>query len=769
MTLISRIRRLQAPGVLCDFTWPGDLPNFGRFNLIYGWNGSGKTTLSGLLRCLELRAGPPGVAAKITIGTRDVSGEEFPEAALPIRVFNRDFVRENVFPGGGKDVAPILVLGKENIDKQKELDALKTSLGTLTATLESTKEKKDAADRAFERHSISKAALIKEALRITGGAYNNYDKTSYRRRAGMMVAADDSAAHRLSQTAREAALTRHRATAKPKLGLLTCQMPDVEEAVRSVRTLLARTVVASTIETLKDDAALSAWVHQGLDLHHAKSSTTCLFCEGPLPDSRLAALDAHFSSAYRDLVRAIDTQRDELESAIAATESLSPPRSSDLFDDFVPALERAETSLKSALGVAKTALTKLAMAVREKKAKPFDAITLEFEVPALDGEAVARVNAVIEQHNAACDQLGSRAKDARERLEADSVAETIQEFVDLQDAAKAAAETVTKTTEEVGQLREKIASGEREIVEHRTCAEQLNADLRNYLGHDELQLEIKDTGYAISRRGTLATGLSEGETTAIALLYFLKSLEDRRFNVKRGVVVLDDPVSSLDANALFLAFGFIRDKTEGAGQLFIFTHNFTFFRQVRNWFQHMKGQRRAEMHNRPARFYMLECCCESGVRTARLRWLDPLLEEFESEYHYLFARLYREMQDERERSLGEYYVYPNMARRLLETFLAFRQPDIQGELEKKIERIDFDGAKKCRVLRFLHTHSHGDTIGEPEHDLSTLAETRAVLGDLFDLIKSEDEAHFAAMVSLVSAMPEEADKNVVEPATVSQP
>ena len=39
---IKRIGRLSNYMVFRDFTWPEDLPDFGRFNLIYGSNGSGE-------------------------------------------------------------------------------------------------------------------------------------------------------------------------------------------------------------------------------------------------------------------------------------------------------------------------------------------------------------------------------------------------------------------------------------------------------------------------------------------------------------------------------------------------------------------------------------------------------------------------------------------------------------------------------------------------------------------------------------------------------
>ena len=103
MTLVTRIVRLRHPGVLRDFSWPADLPNFGRYNLIYGWNGSGKTTVSNLFRALELRKPPEG---EVTLATASatVTGNDFAQATLPVRVFNRDFVSANVFPVSGGEV-----------------------------------------------------------------------------------------------------------------------------------------------------------------------------------------------------------------------------------------------------------------------------------------------------------------------------------------------------------------------------------------------------------------------------------------------------------------------------------------------------------------------------------------------------------------------------------------------------------------------------------------------------------------------------------------
>ena len=148
---------------------------------------------------------------------------------------------------------------------------------------------------------------------------------------------------------------------------------------------------------------------------------------------------------------------------------------------------------------------------------------------------------------------------------------------------------------------------------------------------------------------------------------------------------------------------------------------------------------------------MLESVPGTNPRRAVLRALDPLLENFESEYHYLFSCIYVETRNENGVDLERSYLLPNVARRLLEMFLAFRRPQANGHLWGKMRDIDFDSVKKTRILRFVNAHSHGELIGEPEHDPSQLGEARAVLVDLLEFMRAQDPDHVAAMIELVDA------------------
>jgi len=748
---ITRISRLRDYGVFRNFTWPPGLPEFGRYNLIYGWNGTGKTMLSRLLRDLERRTPPSIGQVTMSVDGREVKNDEFPEVSVAIRVFNRDFVNDTVFRTD-RDVAPIFVLGKENVEKQRQVDQLKAALTKAQEELDSDRGKKRRADSDLDKFCIAGGGVIRDTLRSSGpNPYNNYDKSNFSRRAREMIAAEDRQAHELSDAGREKLLAQHRATPKPNLQPITYRLPAFKALADAVSELLSTSVVSAVIQSLKDDPELSLWVYQGLGLHQDRHATRCIFCGETIPKDRLAALEAHFSTAYQEFLKRLGVQIAALRAALKEAADLSLPNAAQLYDDLLSEYEGAQSGLRGERDSARRVLEALVKALEDKRSRAFERVKLDVAVPDLNTGVVDRLNKVILKHNQVCDDFQSPIDNARRQLEADSVAGHLDEFAKLSDALQTSEMAVNTAAAEVDRLKGEIARLEREIVEHRQPAEDLNVDLHSYLGHDELRLEIKETGYTIMRLDAPAEALSEGETTAIALLYFLKSLEDRRFGLRKGVVVLDDPVSSLDANALYSAFGFIRERTQNAAQLVILTHNFTFFRQVLNWFHHLKGQNKKVVAQRPARFYMLDCAYEQDRRSASIRWLDPLLEQFESEYHYLFAYVYQRAMAAPQPGLEQNYVLPNLARRLLEAFLAFRQPQMSGDLWQKMQLVKFAEAKKIRILRFVHTYSHSGALGEPEHDPSLLSEAQPVLKDLLKLMQSEDADHFSAMVSVVAS------------------
>ncbi len=756
---ITRVTKIRGHRVFRDFAWPGALHCFAQFNLIYGWNGCGKTTLSSLFAHLEKRTNLTEGEVEFEIDeARKCSGTTIAGTNLPdVRVFNRDFINATI-TAAGERVEPIYYLGEDSIEKQAEADERKKEKETALEELTKATSAKESADGQLNRFCVDRAKVIKELLTGSQSAqYNNYDKRRFRQSIAAMQAQTDAQAALLADDEKEQ--LRKQKDSQPKSDLLAvaCTPPDFAQLANEAKGLLDQAVASETLDALAQDKALAGWVQQGLALHSADRETiTCHFCSQSLTAERRAALEGHFNDAFAAFQQELSSAIAALERETANLNGLTFPDAARAYDHLQGELATATSEAHSAIESTVEWLTEVRNALDAKKAAPFAAShpgTWQDEVPTSDvvRDAIAAVNAVIAKHNHITSDFRNKVDEACKKLEQHYVAEAWDEQARLAAAVKDAEAALKPLQDEVTRLQTEIADIERDIIEHRKPADELNDELRAYLGRDELRFEVKETGYALTRSGQPVSHLSEGERTAIAFLYFLKSLQDRAFDLADGVVVIDDPVSSLDANALFSAFGYMKERTKACGQLFVLTHNFGFFREVRNWFQFLPNQKK-KPERRPARFFLLSANSDAaGERVARIGPLDPLLENYESEYHYLFRRVYDEAKRaDGDSSLEHHYSMPNIARRLIESFLAFRYPDCPGSLQKRLERVEFSGGRKTRIQSFLNTYSHTAGIGVAEHDPSVLAETKAVLGELLEMIQSVDPIHYAGMEQLVN-------------------
>jgi len=740
---IKKIYKVKDYRIFRDFSWPTSLAEFKDFNLIYGWNGTGKTILSNIFRDLERNhVSVTGSDFHIETENGIIKSETLGATTNlpPVRVFNREFVAENVFTVTG-DVNPIFVLGEDSIEKQKEIDKLKGQL--LEKKKKATQKwiEVQEAERTLDSLNIEKGKDIKELLRSSGqNPYNNYDKAEFKRKCQELKNQDWQTSI-LSDAAKNTLKKHKEASPKDNVPLVEFSFAGIANLVSSVNTIVSKTVVSKIIERLKNDTEVSDWVAKGLSLHQEKTSAVCLFCEQTLPKAYLEKLEGHFNDEYNQFISEIEGLNEQIESLIKAAKDLNLPNKAQLYDYL-------RVEYKSKCDVFEDEKREYIENLKSMKQILFEKKKAVFEVMKLDGEinppietTVDELNNVIKRHNDKSDNFAEEVKKAREKLENSCVAEALAEVLGKEERIESLKKENQRINADVEKIETNITKLERDIVEHRRPADELNKDLTAYLGRNELQFEIKENGYQITRNHVSADALSESEKTAIAFLYFLKSLKDKNFDLPNGIVVIDDPVSSLDANSLFYAFGFMKERTKKVGQLFIFTHNFCFFRQVKNWFSYINKYKRKL--NKEAAFYMLQCEGVGESRHGKITILDKLLMDYESEYHYLFSLVYQGA-NLKSGEIEIFYNLPNISRRLLEAFLAFHKPTKEG-LYEKLEHLNFDNAKKVRILRFLQTHSHGGEVDDPEHDISILSETPEVLKDLLQLIKSLDKGHFEEM------------------------
>jgi wobble nucleotide-excising tRNase len=759
MTRIQRLLSLTHPGILRSFAWPDDLAPFAQYNVIYGWNGTGKTTISELLRQLEKRATPPESTGALEVDHTPLPFDRFPQSDLPIRVFNRDYASETVFPVGGGDLPLIVVLGKEDVDRRKALDELTASIARLEQDQQQREAEANAANESLDSFCVQLAKSIKDALTSPGaGPFNTFNKSNYRSRVDEMLKASAHAAWLLADE--EVAATRIACEAKamPALPLPVELFSDVTPLHHMVTAILQQVVTATVIDELRADAALSRWTREGLELHRQREARSCLFCHGEIPDARLDALTQHFNSAFEMFLSQVDGARAECTRlSRAIRESLSFSDVARVHDtlraEYSAAVSTASAEGNRLLGC----LGQYEYALANKREAPFVRLNLEIRSPDMAHDVLQRVRGLVERHNDVSMKADEARSFARERLANHMIAESAALYMSLAAAAQEAENRLHEATQALCERHAAARELSDHIAAHVRPAEQLNSDLRNYLGHDELTLVPSDRGYRVERGGAKAHPLSEGEKTALALLFFLKSLDDSTFDRKSAVVVIDDPITSLDSRNLFSAFAFIKQRTSDVRQVFILTHSHPLLRQVVNWFRHLNGpkledkklSRPASDPNPPkARYFVLEQIPGGSPRKSTLKQMDDALRKWNSEYQYLFSRVYCAAHGGASLSIENAYPLPNVARRVLEMFLAFRRPQDSGNFADGLQSLNCDPVITSRVLRFLHSFSHGDAIDEGSHDASCLTEATAVMADVLALIGEADPGHYDAMVEI---------------------
>lgn len=140
----------------------------------------------------------------------------------------------------------------------------------------------------------------------------------------------------------------------------------------------------------------------------------------------------------------------------------------------------------------------------------------------------------------------------------------------------------------------KIKEANKNVTSVQPSVDEINRILSSYgfLNFAIVPSRIEKNQYQIHREdGTIAEStLSEGEITFITFLYFLqlaKGSTSQDLITEERILVVDDPISSLDSNVLFVVSSLIKEiikvikKSEGnIRQLILLTHNVYFHKEV---------------------------------------------------------------------------------------------------------------------------------------------------------------------------------------------
>jgi wobble nucleotide-excising tRNase len=735
-TLLASFESITGLGILDGFTWPTSVPHFARLNVVYGWNYSGKTTLSRAFAALQNGAFPssfPGASLKI----RSAAGESFevpgPPHGLQIRVFNSDFVRDNLLFDQSQ-AAPVVIIGKETIEHHKDLRAAQQEQqGVLTELNTLTHDRASLQDVLERQLTLVARDEIKIPLSVPG-----YDRIKFERVVRDL--GEGTAVHLLGPEKLQEHIGIYKSQDRKKpCGLIADDwITPASVLVKNAEALLTWPHSPAGIESLRASTIVEDWVRSGLPLH--APGDACKFCLGHLPQERLAALLQHFESDHGRFLRELDGITTGIRRAMQS--GLPGPHETELHSDlqqpFLLARAKLADSLKGRTELLEGVLTLL----QQKREDPTRNARIDGAsgVDAHIANMTAQVNAIIVAHNARTDNFEETRRTAFGLVERHHGAMFVleQKYLERVLQRDSMDERLKALQARDMELRESITSLVQLVGEQSHAARQINRVMQSALGGDQLALSADEHGtLKLYRRGELAQHLSDGERTAIAFAYFAAAVSYGTVDLERVIVVIDDPISSLDSHHVFSVYAMVKTMLSGCLQLFVLTHSFEFLVLIRDWLLDEEGNSKRPMHQwAKVRCYQMMRMSEDH---ATLKCLPQALLRFRSEYHYLFraVRLLRDGADSEWPEIGS---MPNIVRRFLEAYVGIMIPLPEG-LEKKLDRIIGDPVERERVLRFVHHYSHNTTVTRalivPE-----MSECRAVARVCLDAVQNWDPRHY---------------------------
>ena len=757
--MITKTAKLNKFGIFHNFKWNNDIPEFKKFNLIYGWNRSGKTTFSRVFSACEKKSTTfkqypkdGKFEIKVHAGT-NIKSSEIKNCSLPIKVFNHDFIDENISFDPSDTCNPIVYVSEEDIESKKKLEALKQNNRKLVANFESSQNEKIKSEAADENFRISTAQNIKTTignLKVRD-KYYDYDKSNLR------TVLDDIGIDNFSNLSDEdfdkykqlinsEAKQEQIAFSEYELNFIfdNQSITSFANIYLALEQLLSKKIVSETLERLKDEQDLSNWVKQGFDLHKQKEEAEkCLFCQKPLDDGFLKSLSKHFSKDYEKLQSNITIFISELENL---KKEKYPKKNSGLYSDLLSKYQQQAKNINDVIDKQNKWINEATKKLQEKYKDPLSIINSPKKPESYKSaynKIIDELNMIIQRHNEKVNNHDKDVKAAKEKLEHHLIAVAIDEQnykqikLDLHDSL----EKERKAKEELKSNTEEIKTLEQKTSNIGKALQKINKHLEEFFGRKEIQLEFDDgkKGYIIKRDGLPAINLSEGEKTAIAFSYFIVKAQEKDFNVNEGIIFIDDPISSFDLNFIYHCYSVIKNHFKNTGQLFISTHNFELFNLVKDWYT---GKNRRGGNGNICEFYMIENTIIDNKRHSHLKQLEETLRNFKSEYHFLFARLNHFLNNSSP-EFADFYIIGNIARRFLEIFTNFKIPTTV-DLFSKLVQLDtknINDTEKEKVYRLIQEFSHGsDPTSTIEH--KDKSESQEAIKVLLNIVKESDSKHY---------------------------
>ncbi|WQW04704.1 AAA family ATPase [Helicobacter pylori] len=752
-----------------------EMDEFKHYNIIFGNNGCGKTSLTRAFELLipknkhieKYRTISADKSPSIEFECEDRSYKIEPNGDIrvppfKVEIYNSDFLHNNTplnseFGLKKLDDGTIILEGSVLGEETKEINQLKDCRGkvekrqkkikdendsenTLSAKQESEIKKYDKEIEKIRKKMTSNTIKITpDEIGINDFCKVSKDKFKYQEDALTNLEKDFNKLNEAMKKfdgLKEMELPKDYQTIKDKLEFLFSF--DIDKEVGEVSKKIKEHISKVGRE----------FIEKGIKLQKEMPDNACPFCTQKIPNEIIQEYTSYFNKSVETF-----NQR-SLEMSVTLKNILDQWNIKEIlqsFEKFEPFMEdflKEKKSLENALEQIKDSLEELQKEVDKKegvknegKFQEIDKKLLEIQenIQQCVGETGKILNQKKEQKKK-LEKLKTELKEARiKKVKYDSY-----DWQKSKREAERKLSVLNRGYERLNRLLEKIDNKLKKLYEQkRPDIEAINSylkalNLTKYSLNKDYRIVLNSDALENSEARMI---LSDGEKTTLAFAYFLARLKlfYKKEDLKDLVVVIDDPISSLDEQRIYntsdivakinqeLAGEALKDEEDKA-QVFVLTHNHTFMARLINMVGKYACYFQLERHQK-----QLKIVCKNEV-----------VGYFDTFYLLLFREVYEFAKKEKvQDNCNEAINYGNKVRVLLEGFLKINFIDSflgansifdEGKIKKLIEtanrevelnfsNLPFNEDNNCnienkdmllrkilRIVKGLHLDSHGSAI-----------------------------------------------------------
>ncbi|ADU28513.1 ATP-binding protein [Evansella cellulosilytica] len=560
--------------------------NLSKINYIYGSNGTGKTTISELLRNRDNQK-----FSSCNIEWKQGSPD------FDLFVYNRYFVQENF--SIHNDIKGIFTLGKESTDilalingKLKEAEKHQDRIGNLENNIRQKKEQIQILKTNFTNHCWELKQKYDENFKEAFTGFRN-------KRENFMERCLDEAVNNNSELYTYEELNSRVESVFKNSRVKIRPIPEIQydSSVEEQSIFQSKIIGKNDIDIARliSELNLSDWVQQG-HRHMEGTDGICPFCQQELPRSFKGKLDEYFDETYTEQIQNLNSSIEKYErDTIGFFEQYN-----FLITEDIPYINKEKIS--SLFEIMNSTFKENMQLLERKRNEPSRSIELSSITNYLEQikSEVVQANVQISEFNRVIDNI----KEEKERLIKDIWRFIVEEnkgnydnyMSNFRRENGALVGMENGKVQQVGfkrKLEEEAIELQNQLTSVLPSIQEINTLLKSF-GFTNFQLAESDEqgNYKIVRENGEDANetLSEGEKTFITFLYFYQlingSNDQDKVNTAR-IVAIDDPISSLDSNILFMVSNLInnlkkkvRSNDTNFKQLIILTHNVYFHKEI---------------------------------------------------------------------------------------------------------------------------------------------------------------------------------------------